>query len=83
MAHYAFLNNENIVTEVIVGKDENTEDTDWESYYGAIRNQRCLRTSYNSNIRGKFAGIGDWYDEVNDVFVSPITTTSEPNGSED
>jgi len=74
MAHYAFLDNNNIVTEIIVGKDENEllEGLTPEEWYGNFRGQRCVRTSYNGNIRGKYAGIGDTYDEVNDVFVSPI-----------
>ena len=45
MAHYAFLEND-IVTEVIVGKDE--DSTNWESYYENIKNQSCKRTSYNT-----------------------------------
>lgn len=76
MAHYAFLNENNIVTEVIVGRDEDDlveGVTSWEDYYGAFRGQRCVRTSYNGNIRGIYAGIGYTYDEVNDVFIAPIT----------
>ena len=71
MAHYAFLDKNNIVTEVIVGKDETDTTHNWEEYYGAIRNQICKRTSYNARIRGKYAGIGDYYDSVNDIFVAP------------
>jgi hypothetical protein len=48
MAHYAFLDSDNIVTEVIVGKDENEDGIDWEQHYGEIRNQVCRRTSYNT-----------------------------------
>jgi hypothetical protein len=73
MAHYAFLDENNIVTEVIVGKDE-TELLDGltpEEWYGNFRNQRCLRTSYYGNIRKQFAGIGFTYDEVADEFVAP------------
>jgi hypothetical protein len=44
-----------------------------EEWYGNFRGQRCIRTSYNGNIRGKYAGIGDTYDEATDTFVSPIT----------
>jgi hypothetical protein len=72
MAHYAFLT-DNIVTEVILGIDE-TEFIEGllpEEWYGNFRGQRCIRTSYNGNIRGKFASIGDYYDEVNDVFILP------------
>ena len=73
MAHYAFLDNNNIVTEVIVGIDETEliEDLSPEEWYGNFRGQRCVRTSYNGNIRGVYAGIGYTYDEANDVFVAP------------
>ena len=77
MAHYAFLNN-NIVTEVIVGIDETEliEGLDPEIWYGNFRNQTCVRTSYNGNIRKQYAGIGYTYDAVNDVFICP-----QPYGS--
>ena len=78
MAHYAFLDENNIVTEVIVGRNEDevvAGITDWEAFYSYERGQRCLRTSYNGNIRGVYAGIGYSYDEVNDVFVPPIQPT--------
>lgn len=74
MAHYAFLDENNIVTEVIVGRHEwEVVDgvSDWEAHYGEFRGQRCVRTSYNANIRGCYAGIGFWYDEENDIFVPP------------
>jgi len=73
MAHYAFLDENNIVTEVITGKDE-TEIIDGltpEEWYGNYRGQRCVRTSYNHNIRKQYAGIGYSYNEVGDVFVIP------------
>ena len=74
MAHYAFLNENNIVTEVITGRHENEivdNIQDWEQYYGSLRGQKCVRTSYNANIRGKYAAIGDIYDPVKDIFKSP------------
>jgi hypothetical protein len=81
MAHYAFLNEENIVTEVIVGKDENNGGIDWESHYGDIRGQVCKRTSYNTYggvhltggtpFRKNYAGIGYTYDETRDAFILP------------
>jgi hypothetical protein len=74
MAHYAFLDENNIVTEVIVGRNEDeTVDgvSDWETYYGNIRNQVCKRTSYNGNIRKQYAGVGYTYDETDDVFITP------------
>ena len=74
MAHYAFLDDYNFVTEVIVGRDE-TEVVNgicnWEEYYGNFRGQRCVRTSYNGNIRKQYAGIGYLYDETADVFIQP------------
>ena len=48
MAHYAFLDSNNIVTEVIVGKDEGEDGIDWEQHYGEFRGQTCKRTSYNT-----------------------------------
>lgn len=74
MAHYAFLDENNIVTEVIVGRNEDEVVdgiSDWEAHYGEFRGQRCLRTSYNSNIRGVYAGIGFSYNEEEDIFVTP------------
>jgi len=74
MAHYAFLDNNNIVTEVIVGRDEWEEVdgiTDWEQAYSEVRGQVCKRTSYNNNIRGTYAGIGYYYNEEEDIFVTP------------
>ena len=71
MAHYAFLNKDNIVTEVIVGKDETDLSQNWEQFYGEIRNQVCKRTSYNGNIRKNYAGIGYTYDEQRDAFIPP------------
>lgn len=71
MAHYAFLDENNIVTEVIVGKDETDTSHDWEQFYGQIRNQVCKRTSYNGNIRKNYAGIGYSYDYDRDAFIPP------------
>lgn len=74
MAHYAFLDENNVVTEVIPGRHEWEEVdgiTDWEKAYGEIRNQVCKRTSYNGNIRKQYAGIGYKYDAEADVFIAP------------
>lgn len=71
MAHYAFLDVNNMVTEVIVGKDETDLSEDWEQFYGAIRNQICKRTSYHGNIRKNYAGIGYAYDAARDAFIAP------------
>jgi hypothetical protein len=81
MAHYAFLNENNIVTEVIVGKNEGEDGVDWEQWYGDFRGQVCKRTSYNTRgnvhvnggtpYRGNYAGIGYIYREDIDAFVAP------------
>lgn len=86
MAHYALLNNKNIVVNVITGVDENLTQTDldgtlvggtsenWEKFYESLpwfSGLKCKRTSYNAKIRGNFAGIGFYYDEVLDVFIPP------------
>ena len=74
MAHYAFLDASNIVTEVIAGKDE-TELIDGltpEEWYGQFRGQTCVRTSYNSRIRFNYAGIGYTYDPIDDAFIPPM-----------
>lgn len=73
MAHYAFLDDNNVVTEVITGKDE-SELIDGlipEEWYGNFRGQRCIRTSYNHNIRKQYAGVGFTYDADADVFIAP------------
>jgi len=73
MAHYAFLDENNIVTEVIVGVDEDEliEGLDTETWYANFRGQTCKRTSYNHNIRKQYAGIGFTYDPIADVFIAP------------
>lgn len=74
MAHYAFLDENNIVTQVIVGRNEDEVVdgiSDWEAHYGEFMGQKCVRTSYNNNIRKQYAGIGFTYDETADVFIAP------------
>jgi len=74
MAHYAFLDNNNVVTEVITGRNEDevvNGISDWEEFYGELRGQRCVRTSYNNTIRKQYAGVGFTYNEAADVFVAP------------
>ena len=79
MAHYAFLDENNIVTSVIVGKDEGTDGIDWEQKYGEIKGQTCKRTSYNTReghhhnggtpFRGNAAGPGYVYDLENNELL--------------
>jgi hypothetical protein len=79
MAHYAFLDDNNIVTEVIVGIDETEtiEGLDTETWYGNFRGQVCKRTSYNGKIRGVYAGVGFTYDTDLDIFIAPVQQDSE------
>jgi hypothetical protein len=77
MAHYAFLDSNNVVTEVITGNDETTGD--WETFYEEFRGQVCKRTSYSTyggvHLKGgvpfrmNYAGIGDTYDPQRDAFI--------------
>ena len=86
MAHYALINQSNIVVQVISGVDEDVIQTDldgtvvggsseaWEKFYESLpwfKNLYCKRTSYNNNIRKQYAGIGFKYDADADVFISP------------
>jgi hypothetical protein len=86
MAHYALINSDNIVVNVITGVDENLTQIDldntevggsseaWEQFYSSrpwFEGLTCKRTSYNGNIRANFAGIGYTYDSSFDVFIAP------------
>jgi hypothetical protein len=78
MAHYAFIDENNIVVEVITGIDE-TETIDGiepEIWYANFRGMTCKRTSYNGNIRKNFAGIGYTYDAARDAFIPPAPTNA-------
>ncbi len=73
MAHYAYLDENNIVVTVIVGKDETEliDGLDPETYYAQGTGFTVKRTSYNSKIRKNYAGIGFSYNEELDAFIPP------------
>jgi hypothetical protein len=84
MAHYALLDQNNVVTQVITGREEDDLPdgiTSWEDYYGTFHGQTCRRTSYNTHnnqhdhggtpFRGHYAGIGYTYDDTRDAFIPP------------
>jgi hypothetical protein len=80
MAHYAFLDSNFIVTEVITGRNECEDAADWEQLYSEFRGQVCKRTSYNTHggqhpdgkpFRKNYAGIGYTYDATRDAFIPP------------
>ena len=78
MAHFAELDNNNIVTRVIVVRNEDTLDGNGTESE-AIGKEFCLQfgsgpwvqTSYNGRFRGVFAGIGAIYDPIQDKFIAP------------
>lgn len=84
MAHYAFLNANNVVVRVIAGPDESTGD--WEAYFSAKAGMPCKRTSYNTRagkhsgggtpFRKNYAGPGYTYDAQRDAFIPPQTFPS-------
>lgn len=81
MAHYAIIDSNNTVVQVIVGKDEDESGIDWEEHYGSFFNTKCKRTSYNTRggvhtlggepFRKNMAGIGYTYNEELDAFIPP------------
>ena len=86
MAHYALIDKDNVVVQVITGVDENVVQTDtdgtqvggsseaWEQFYASrpwFEGLTCKRTSYNGNIRGNFASVNYTYDPVFDIFIAP------------
>lgn len=97
MAHYAFIDSNNIVVKIITGVDETVTQIDadgtqvggsseaWEQFY---ENQpqhlglKCKRTSYHGNIRGVYAGMGYTYDVENDVFVAPFVELIDDDDDE-
>lgn len=84
MAHYAFLDDNNVVINVITGRNEGEKGLtaeEWEDHYSAIQGNRCLRTSYNTRggqhqtggipFRKNYAGPGYIYDASRDAFIPP------------
>lgn len=73
MAYYAFLDDNNIVVDIICGKDETEliDGLDTETYYAQGTPYKVKRTSYNGTIRYNYAGIGFSYDELADAFIAP------------
>lgn len=80
MAHFAKINSDNVVEQVIVVSNKDCGDLEFpesEAVGAAFVNQIGLagtwkQTSYNANFRGKYAGIGDKFDADLDEFVSPV-----------
>lgn len=85
MAHFALVDDTNTVREVIVignddcgGGDFPASEPIGQAFIASIgMTGTWLQTSYHANFRSKYAGIGDTYDAVNDVFVAPVIEESE------
>jgi hypothetical protein len=85
MAHYAYLDSNNIVVKVLTGVDETVTQLDngvevggsseaWEQFYESQESNAgltCKRTSYNNKIRKQYCGVGFTYLADADVFVAP------------
>jgi len=73
MAHYAYLDKNNLVVMVTVGKDESEliDGLDTEIYYAQGTEFTVKRTSYNAKIRGNYASIGYTYLPLEDIFMPP------------
>jgi len=76
MAHFAKIDENSIVTDVVV--IDNSQEHRGQEFLSEDCNLggTWIQTSYNGNIRGKFAGIGDIYDPINDVFLAPAVEES-------
>jgi hypothetical protein len=69
MAHFAELDQNNIVLRVIVVPDEH--EADGENWCNSLLGGSWKQTSYNGNIRARYAGVGYTYDAALDVFIAP------------
>lgn len=80
MAHYALINEDNIVVDVITGKDESDTTYNWEEFYSQETGYTVKRTSYNTvggvnlrsgqPLRKNYASIGGHYDPISDAFYA-------------
>jgi hypothetical protein len=67
MSHWAQIDENNIVTQVLVGPNYGDEG---EAFFNALGGT-WVKTSYNGNIRKNYAGIGYSYDATRDAFIGP------------
>jgi hypothetical protein len=83
MAHFAKINSDGVVEQVIVVDNKDCGDLDFpeseaigQAFIKSIGlDGTWKQTSYNSNFRSKYSGIGDRYDSELDEFVSPVVDT--------
>ena len=79
MAHFAQLDENNVVVTVVVIDNENCLDENGNeseatgiAYCQSLFGGRWIQTSYNGNFRYNYASVGGTYDEENNAFVSPM-----------
>jgi len=73
MAHFAEIDSNNVVLRVLVVSDEHEHRGQEFLANDCGLGGTWIQTSYNANMRGKYAGISDIYDEVNDEFYTPVS----------
>jgi len=77
MAHFAELDKNKVVLRVVVVPDDQEHrGNDYLNELGLTGT--WIQTSYNATIRGKYAGVGDIYDEVKDEFYTVVVPKVEP-----
>ncbi len=76
MRHWAEINENNIVTRVLVGDNDDAAGDEGHKWLLDNLGGTWIKTSYNGNIRKNFAGVGYTYNEVKDAFIAP-----EPEGN--
>lgn len=73
MAHFAKIKNGTVAEVIVIGNEQAPTEAEGKAFIASCGlDGEWVQTSYNANFRNKFAGIGDTYDSVNDVFVAPI-----------
>ena len=78
MAHFAEIDKDGFVLRVLVV--DNSQESRGQEFLAKDLGLggTWIQTSYNANIRGKYAGIGDRYDKVKDEFISPVIIEETP-----
>ena len=73
MSHWAEIDQDNKVIRVLVGDNDDPNGDEGYQWFVDNLGGRWVQTSYNGNFRGKFAGFGDYYDEISDLFYRPAS----------
>jgi hypothetical protein len=78
MAHFAEIDKDGFVIRVLVV--DNSQESRGQDFLAKDLGLggTWIQTSYNANIRGKYAGVGDYYDKVKDEFIAPVIIEETP-----